>query len=220
MVATYSCNVLGTVCTAVTAAQRSLFMSLQRELNRVRSSVGLVPDVAIDGAIGSSTVAKLIKTVDKLSSTGAFNTRDSAGDVSYNAKMDSALRANLTVKNVAGNALNVYQALQRNGYSELYYSVYDSSHNPNPGGSVPGVTINPYTTTVSVNPGIKINPVVVSVLPVGPTAGNTGIVPGGTVPGGYAPSFELPTAAKVGLGILGAGVLAVAGIAIVKAVRG
>lgn len=216
---TYSCNVLGS-CSGLTAQQTSLFRDLQREINRVRSANGLAPDCPVDGKIGPVTTAKLIKLVDKMMSAGVYATSSSDGTVNYAAKLDNSLRMNLTSQVVAANALNILQALQRNGFSMPYWSISpDAGRSSSPGGIVP-VTINPYTSGVTVNPGAKINVnPVVSVLPVGPTA-PTGP---GIMPGSYAsPAFssEMPTWAKVGLGILGAAAAVGIGVGVVRAVRG
>lgn len=226
---TYSCNVMGT-CVGQTAQQTILFRDLQREINRMRSQNGLAPDAAVDGKIGASTTAKLIKLMDKLISSGMYSTRSADGTLNVGAKLDPVLYEykDFSSRLVAAKALSILQALQRNGFSAVYWNIYDSTHNPNPGANVsPGVTINPYGSTVSVNPGVKINPVVVSVLPVGPTAGNGGgIIPGiSTVPGGggYAsPGFdtgEMPLWAKIGLGVLGTAAVVGVGAAVVRAVR-
>ena len=111
----YACS--GGVCRATSPTQQLLFVKLQKELNRVRPMFGLPADVAVDGVLGTSTLAKLIKLSVKMVGDPNNARFDNVFD-KYAIELGSQLP---TVETLAADALNVAQALERNGLTMQHY---------------------------------------------------------------------------------------------------
>jgi len=206
--AAYTCNILGT-CSGTTVAQQQLFANLQRELNRVRAKYGLAPDVTVDGKIGTTTVARLIKLGYRMLELNL----DTAPVIDrYGIETSEGFP---TTAFTAANALSIYQALQNNGLAARNLiepagvgSILDAI---TPAASMWGATIvhkTPVTGAGNVQPQAMAPGYVVD--PMTPTAYAS---PGAT------PGFPTPKGLWVGLAVLGGLAVAGFGVAIVKSVR-
>jgi hypothetical protein len=197
-------------CSSITGtcSGNPLFVTLQRELNRVRPIYGLPADVGVDGKIGTKTLAKLIKTAQAIDRR-LGQVRDSAlDDYTY---PDIAL--NVTPKMLAFEADAVVAALRRNGYS--------TGHVP-PEVAAQSV-IDPYVNNVA--SGLPVPPNFKSVLPsIGPLVVNVGPTANTTSPAPIVPvplTSKIPTGVKIAGGIvLGLGAVVGVAAAIAKARNG
>lgn len=167
-------------------------MRLQRELNRVRPMYGLPADVTVDGVIGTSTLAKLMKLAVKF--VGDRNSAQFDGVFDkYAIEFGGTLP---TPAMLAADALNVAQALERDGLTMQHYWAREDAA--------------PSTATT---PTIDLRSLVApfrKTAAVGPTAPPAPVLPS------PATSFKTRNLAIAGAVV---GVLAIGGIALVAAKR-
>lgn len=194
----FKCSITG-VCSGTFAATTALFQQLQSELNRVRVVYGLPADVGVDGKIGASTLAKLIKTAQ------AINAR--LGEL-RDSRLDDYvypdIATNISTKMLAAEADVILDVLRRNGVQGG--PVVGGGGLVDPYQGVPG-GIRPVSLPLNIKP-------ILTQIAVGPTAsGGANASP--TLPFVTpAPAFKV-----VGLSLLGVG--AAGGlIAIVLGLRG
>jgi hypothetical protein len=157
----YACSAAGN-CKPLTASQLTLFKKLQTELNRVRVLYGLPPDVTVDGEIGAKTLAKLIKLSEQFIKQPDSQKFDRVFD-----KYGLVTGAMPTTAGLAADALNVTQALTRDGLTMQHYWAREDQSPPTQTVSV----IDPYL--VAANTGTvprPKNPMRLITVPVGPTS--------------------------------------------------
>lgn len=196
----FSCSAIGT-CTGTSPGVQIMFRKLQEQMNRVRKIYGLPADVVVDGKIGASTTAKLIKLAQKIAASIPSAKLDSTIE-GYAIEVSGQLPK---TSQVARDASDLVSALMRNGYAPGYVPPPQQS----------SALIDPYLDAItggSGAPTIK-RPNVPANLVVGPTASAGGAV----VPSaGYPPdAYAAPAFARSsGLAVAGVvlGVLALAGI--------
>ncbi len=173
-----------------------VYKALQKELNRVRPLYGLPSDVAVDGTIGSSTLAKLIKTAQAID-------RRLGGE--RDAALDDYVYPDLSgvsYRQLSAEADAVLAALQRNGASigpgSSPGAIADQVAQAVTRGVAQGAAVNPYGSSSIQNAAVQ--------------AITSGAVAAQAVPAGVlmpaAPSGRLPTWVWVGGTVLGLGVIA------------
>jgi hypothetical protein len=201
----FFCTTAGT-CTATNPGTQTLFKKLQSELNRVRKLYGMPADVWVDGKIGSSTTAKLIKTAQRIATIVPGMKLDPAIE-GYAIEISGQLPSS---SQVARDASDLVSALMRNGYAPGFVPPPQQS----------GALIDPYLIAVGQGSGasnLPGRPNVPANLVVGPTASAGGMI----IPNQGFPlptnTGVLPAGVPKGLAIVGVviGVLGIAGLAAV-----